>query len=78
MPTQRKKKILRTVIKTKEEGVCKLLATLAHPDGMANPGFGNAIHWAKKCFIASKGNEIRPITDEEASRLVKKGFTGQL
>jgi hypothetical protein len=74
-----KKKVSRTVIKINERGVCKLLATLAHPDGMHDPGFGNAVRWAKSCFYASKGNETRPITDEEASKQVKKGFnTGQL
>lgn len=67
------KKINRTIYKLDEKGVCKLLATIA-THGFTETGHVEAVKYAKNIFIAVKGNEKRPITSEEASKLIRKGL----
>jgi len=79
MTKKTKKIVSRSTIKVNEKGVWRLLAALSIPDGMADPGFGNAVRWGKECFYVKRGNETRPLTPEEVSKNIRtKGFTGQL
>lgn len=64
----------RTVYRLNEEGVQKLLATLSQ-FGVKKRGYGEAIFWAKKCYEAHKGNEVRPVTSEEAVKLIRRGMS---
>ena len=63
----------RTTYKLNEKGVCKLLATIAN-HGFTETGHVEAVKHAKYIFIAVKGNERRPVTNEEASKLIRKGL----
>ncbi len=67
------KKTSRTIYKINEKGVCKLLATFAN-HGFTETGHVEAVKHAKNVFFAVKGNEKRPITNEEASKLIRKGL----
>ena len=67
------KKISRTTYKLNEKGVCKLLATIAN-HGFIETGHVEAVKHARNIFEAVKGNEKRPITSEEASKLIRKGL----
>ncbi len=67
------KKISRTTYKIDEKGVSKLLAVIAS-DGLTTCGHDVAVKQARKIFFAVKGNVKRPITNEEASKLIRKGI----
>lgn len=67
------KKISRTTYKIDEKGVSKLLAIIASY-GLTTCGHDVAVKHARKIFFAVKGNDKRPITNEEASKLIRKGI----
>lgn len=65
--------VKRTTYRINEKGICKLLATIAN-HGMIDSGHMEAVKHAKNIFFAQKGNDKRPITSEEASKIIRKGL----
>lgn len=74
MSAKQRPAIKRTVFRLNEAGVQKMLATLSQ-HGLKNTGYDGAIFWTKKCYDACKGNEVRPVTSEEAVKLIRKGMS---
>lgn len=60
----------RTMYRISKEELVNLLAKIASY-GIVNQGHDVALNLTKKIFFAVKGNEKRPITTEEALKLLK-------
>jgi hypothetical protein len=69
-PTKRS----RTVYKVDEQQVSKLLAVIAN-QAFVELGHQEAVKHAKQIFYAVKGNVRRPVTAEEASKLIQRGYS---
>lgn len=69
MPQATKNK--RTVYVPNRDGVLHYAAKLAS-NGNSPTGYPAAIKFMQACFIAQKGNETRPLSDTEASVLIKR------
>lgn len=71
--SKRHPKVKRTIYKAKQKEVLSLLARIA-TGGIFNQDHGTAVSLTMRIFEAVKGNEKRPLTKEEASALLRKGF----
>jgi len=63
-----KKPVTRTIYEVDMNGLSKILALVASRD------YQEAIMFAKKIYVAKKGNEKRPLTYAEIKKFISKGF----
>ena len=68
----KKKRQIRTTVKPNKEGICKALALVSTNNFPR--GHAGAIQLAKLCFKAVRGNEVIPLSNEQASKIIKQGF----
>ena len=69
--SDKRKRRTRTTLKPDKEGICKALAMIAN--NSFPRGHSGAIRLTKMCFSAVKGSETFPLTNEQASKLLKSG-----